>query len=128
MSRSVLDASVMLTFLNDEPGASAASQAFEGEPVMSAVNVSEVASKLVDAGIDAAEVRLMLDGLQIEVVAFDEEAAYEAGALRPATRKAGLSLGDRACVALGLRLGVPVVTADRTWRSLSLPVEVVLLR
>lgn len=128
MSRSVLDASVMLTFLNDEPGASAASQALEGEPVMSAVNVSEVASKLVDAGIDAAEVRLMLDGLQIEVVAFDEEAAYEAGALRPATRKAGLSLGDRACVALGLRLGVPVVTADRTWRSLSLPVEVVLLR
>lgn len=128
MSKAVLDASVLLAFLNDEPGASAAAQALEGEPVMSAVNVSEVASKLVDAGIDAGDVREMLEGLQIEVVAFDEEAAYEAGALRSATRKAGLSLGDRACVSLGLRLGVPVLTADRGWRNLPLPVEVVLLR
>lgn len=95
---------------------------------MSAVNLSEVASKMVEAGIDAAEARGVLSALQIEVVAFDEEAAYAASALRSATRKAGLSLGDRACVALGLRLGVPVVTTDRTWRNLSLPVEIILLR
>lgn len=128
MSRAVLDASVLLAYLNDERGAPAAAEALEGEPVMSAVNVSEVASKLVDVGIGAEAVREMLEGLQIEVVAFDEDAAYEAGALRLATRKAGLSLGDRACVSLGLRLGVPVLTADRGWRNLPLPVAVVLLR
>ncbi len=128
MSRVVLDASALLAFLNDEPGAAAAAQALEDDPVMSAVNLAEVASKLVEAGLDAVEVRLMLDGLQVEVVAFDAEAAYGVGALRAATRTAGLPLGDRACVVLGRELGVPVLTADRSWRALRLPVEVVLLR
>lgn len=128
MARAVLDASALLALLNDEPGASMAADALDGEPVMSAVNLSEVVAKLVDAGIDQGEVRDLLDGLQIEVAAFDEDAAHEAGALRPATRRAGLSFGDRACLALGVRLGVPVLTADRGWRSLGLPVEVVVMR
>lgn len=128
MARTVLDASALLALLNDEPGASLAADALDGEPVMSAVNLSEVVAKLVDAGIDASEVRALLESLQIEVVAFDDEAAYEAGALRPATRRAGLSFGDRACLSLGVRLGTPVLTADRGWRSLGLPVDVVVMR
>lgn len=128
MSKSVLDASALLAYLNNERGASTAAGVLEDEPVMSAVNLSEVASKLVDAGIDVAEVNVMLDGLQMEVIAFDADAAYEVAALRPVTRKAGLSLGDRACMVLGLRLEIPVVTADQTWRNLPVPVEVILLR
>lgn len=128
MARTVLDASALLALLNDEPGADMAAEALDGEPVMSAVNLSEVVAKLVDAGIEAGEVRSLLDGLQIEVVAFDEESAFEAGSLRPSTRRAGLSFGDRACLALGARLAAPVLTADRGWRGLGLPVEVVVVR
>ena len=128
MGRVVLDASALLTFLNDEPGADAAAQALEDDPVMSAVNVAEAATKMVDLGLDPADVGEMLEGLGIDVVAFDEVAAYHAAALRSATRRAGLSLGDRACLSLGMRLGLPVLTADQAWRSTALPVEVLLLR
>lgn len=128
MARAVLDASALLALLNGEPGSDVVAAALEDEPVMSAVNLSEVVAKLVEAAIDAGEVRLLLEGLQIDVMAFDGESAHEAGVLRPTTRRAGLSLGDRACLALGIRLGVPVLTADGAWRSLGLPVEVVVVR
>ena len=61
-------------------------------------------------------------------IAFDYDLAFQTGLLRPITKRAGLSLGDRACLALGAQLGVPVLTTDRSWESLGLPVEVRVIR
>jgi PIN domain nuclease of toxin-antitoxin system len=73
-------------------------------------------------------VRSILDDLGIEVHPFDRESAHVTGALRLATRKLGLSLGDRACIALGLQLERPVLTADRNWRDLEIGAEIRVIR
>jgi PIN domain nuclease of toxin-antitoxin system len=66
--------------------------------------------------------------LNLRVIAFDEPQARSAARLRPVTRHAGLSLGDRACLALGDRLGCPVVTADRIWGNLDVGVDIFVIR
>lgn len=99
-----------------------------GGCAISAVNYSEVAAKLAERGVGGDEVRLALDRFQLDVRPFDVERALRAGLLAPSTRSFGLSLGDRACIGLGLELGTAVLTADRAWQSLSLPVEVILVR
>ncbi len=86
--------------------------------VVSAVNLSEVVAKLADYGVGSTEARAALDGLDLEVRAFDAAEAYTAGALRGATRALGLSLGDRACVALAVNLRSVAITADRAWAKL----------
>jgi len=85
---------------------------------MSAVNLSEVVAKLVDHGMPADAVHAVLEALSIEIHSFDRDAGYAAGKLRRNTRAAGLSLGDRACLALAIHLGTTAVTADRAWGSL----------
>jgi ribonuclease VapC len=113
----ILDASALLALLQGEPGA----DVVEGvllRAVMSAVNLSEVVAKLTEHGMPPAAARAALEGLPIDVRPFDREAAYTAGELRPLTRSAGLSLGDRACLALAMRLGVTALTADRAWAAL----------
>ncbi len=127
MGRVVLDASAILVLLNGEPGSEAVSEALE-EAVVSAVNLSEVVAKLVDAGMPVHEAREALTPLGLEVVPFDEAQAFEAGELRPSTRKAGLSLGDRACLALARQLNLPALTADSAWTKASAEVEVRLVR
>jgi PIN domain nuclease of toxin-antitoxin system len=96
--------------------------------VISTVNISEVVAKLADKGAPAGEIRTILDALAIEPVAFDETAAHLAGMLRPATRRAGLSFGDRACLALAMQRKAVAVTADRKWTEAPLDVEVRLIR
>jgi len=123
VSRAVWDASALLLVLNSEPGAEQLAAEL-GDALMSAVNLSEVVGKLVEAGMPEGDLREALAGLPLEVVSFDEEAAYLAGLLRPATRARGLSLGDRACLGLALARGLPAVTADRAWRKLDLGIEV----
>jgi PIN domain nuclease of toxin-antitoxin system len=123
----VLDASAVLAFLQDEPGA-AAVEASLPHSVISAVNLSEVIAKLSERGMPAEAIREALEGLPFDVHAFGLDDAYKAGALRAATRAAGLSFGDRACLALAARLGVAAVTADRAWikpNGVSVPVRVV---
>ncbi len=88
-----------------------------------AVNLAEVAAKLSDWGVPDDERREALGGLGLHVVGFDEDLAYRSSALRGMTRDRGLSLGDRACVALGQRLGVPVLTSDRNWQGVAVGVE-----
>lgn len=127
MARIVLDASAILVLLNDEPGAAAVAQALE-DAAVSAVNLSEVVAKLLESGMPLEEAEEALGGLGLNVRAFDEGAAWAAGALRAGTRKAGLSLGDRACLALARELGVPTLTADGAWAKVSAGVEVGLLR
>jgi PIN domain nuclease of toxin-antitoxin system len=129
MSSVVLDASALLALLNGEPGQERVYDALAGHPVISTVNLSEVVAKLADRGMPEGVIREVLEPLGLEVVEFDAADAYEAGLLRPITRNLGLSLGDRACLAVGRLLGVPVLTADTIWSRLNLDgLQVELLR
>ena len=128
MSKRVLDASALLALLNEEPGAEKVAQAVSQGALVSTVNLSEVVGKLCEAGMPENEVHQVLDLLNLELIAFDADLAYRAGVLRPLTRQQGLSLADRACLALGQRSGLPVVTADRTWEGLRIGVVIVPIR
>ena len=129
MSEATLDASALLAVINEEPGADLV-QAFldSGECTISTVNQSEVVAKLLERGMPMRDIRESLGSFALSVVPFDELDAFDAASLRPLTRHAGLSLGDRACVVLAARLGTPVVTTDRSWTTANLPVEVILAR
>jgi PIN domain nuclease of toxin-antitoxin system len=96
--------------------------------MMSALNLAEVLTKLGDRGVPQAEQRTIRTSLDIEIRRFDEGSAWTASRLRKATRKYGLSMGDRACLALALDERLPVLTADRTWSTLELGVQVRTLR
>ena len=129
MPRAVLDASAILAALFREPGAEVVEACYE-EGIVSSVNLSEVVSKLSDRGMSSTKAREFLSNLGLAVRPFDERLAYIAGSLRDATRSSGLSLGDRACLALGLAEAAPVVTADKKWAEVSeaVGVEVILAR
>ena len=92
------------------------------------LNLAEVVSNMVEKGISPYETEMQVGRLPSLVVALDRSLAIQAGLLRQATRHKGLSLGDRACLALAMRERLPVMTADRAWADLDLPVEVVLIR
>lgn len=123
MTSVVLDASALLAMLNSEPGSSAVQESLPGA-VISAVNLSEVISKLSERGMPEPAIRAALEGLGLEVHPFDADAAYSTARLRTATKPYSLSLGDRACLALGLALKAQVLTADRTWKKLKLGVKI----
>ena len=130
---SVLDASALLAYLQAETGSQLVQSSLAAGAVINAVNYAEVLSKLADAGEEPARAhrRLRDQGLVgglLEVVPLDEEDAVGIARLRTATRAQGLSLGDRACLATGLRLGRPVLTADGTWAAVNVGVAVHLLR
>ncbi len=127
MADVVLDASAVLAVLNGEPGAEAVWEYLPGAQ-LSAVNAAEVAAKLVDGGLGAEGAGQSLDRLGARVVPFEAADVVPVAQMRSATRAAGLSLGDRACLALARRLGVPALTADRQWRDLQVDVEVRLIR
>ncbi len=129
----VLDASALLSYVRWEPGADRVERAVGSGALISAVNWAETLSRLSDLGLDLDLVERTLRrhgllGEALEVVAFDAAQAHEAARLRKTTRHAGLSLGDRACLALGLSRGLPVLTADRAWSRLSLKVRIVQIR
>lgn len=126
-SSTVLDASALLALLFDEPGGERVALALTQPAYMSAVNLCEVLTKLDDAGWLAnadAKKRLQSALDAIQVLPFDELAARVTAALRQATRKAGLSLGDRACLAMGRIRRVLVLTTDTIWAELDLGIEV----
>ena len=127
MSRAVLDASAMLALLRSERGADVVA-GYRGDAVASSVNVAEVVSRLSDEGLNPTEWHYALAMLELEVVAFDESQAFQSGELRKSTRHRGLSLGDRACLQLAARRGLPAVTADRAWGELDVGVEVRVIR
>lgn len=128
MSNSVLDASALLALLNGEPGSEIVAGALAGGAAMSAVNLSEVVAKLAELGMTSDLIHQVIDQLGIEVVAFDTDLGYQAGMLRPLTRTAGLSLGDRACLAVAHWLRLPALTADRSWMANNVQVDIRLLR
>ncbi len=123
----VLDASALLCLLNGETGATRVAEAL-GRSVISAVNLSEVVAKLADSGGPASEIAAAVESLQLEIVPFDELQAMRAGLLRQKTRRAGLSFGDRACLALGEDRDAIVLTCDGVWSTLDLGVAIEQLR
>jgi len=129
VSALVLDASALLALLLGEPGGEKV-RAVLADSVIASVNIAEVVGHFARNGAAEPDIRRVLDPLPFECVAFDAELAYFAGLLVPATRRLGLSLGDRACLALARRNGAPALTADRSWQSLSaaIGVEIDVLR
>jgi len=122
-----MDASALLAFLFAEPGSDRVRKVIH-DACMSTVNLSEVLGRFSRDGHDPQRVmeRLMTSGLQF--VPFGSQEAAEAAALVPATRPFGLSLGDRACLALAKLRRLPVLTADRVWLDLDLGLQVDSLR
>ncbi len=123
----VLDASALLTLLFGEPGADTVVEAVANGAAISAVNLSEVATVLTRRGL---AVDAILDPVceHVAVADFGKSDALSAAALQPSTAQAGLSLGDRACLALAQRLNVPALTADHGWTEVRLDVLVQLIR
>jgi len=123
----VADASAILALLKQE-----ALGRFDPERLfratVSAVNLAEILEKLCSGGLSELEADEAVAELSLRVVDFNEPQARLAAYLRARTRRAGLSLGDRACLALGLRLGCPVITADRAWARVDVGVEIILIR
>jgi PIN domain nuclease of toxin-antitoxin system len=100
----------------------------DGQGVLLAVNLTEVLTRLADWQVPLADANARLDALNLRHVAFDRALAQAAAALRPATRHLGLSLGDRACLALAQQLGVVALTADRPWKTLDLGIAIECVR
>jgi len=127
MAKVVLDASAILALLHRETGADMVEQNLSGA-VVSAVNMAEVAAKLTDRGMADGDVRSVLLALGLDVAVFDADMAHASARLRPLTREMGLSLGDRACLALALVRKLPTLSADQVWAKLDVGVEVRLIR
>jgi ribonuclease VapC len=128
VNRIVLDASALLAILNQEPGAEKLTPELLSAATTSTVNLAEVHSKLVSRGLrpdDAWEAALSPIR---EVVPFTTEHARLAGDLVAKTRAIGLSLGDRACLALGLALKAHVYTADRSWNKVRVGARIHVIR
>lgn len=123
----VLDASAVLAVVKGEAGFEKVIDKLN-TAVLSSVNRAEVVSKMVDHGLPHDRAVLVLDELGVEVADFDAELADTVGQLRKATRTSGLSLGDRACLALAKRENATAITADRAWKRLDLGIEIELIR
>lgn len=117
---SVLDASALLALLFREQGADRFLSAAGMRPAMSAVNWSEVSQKSTEHGVDGRQLLSRVLDAGLEIMDLTVERAERVASLWPVTRPLGLSLADRACLALALELQRPAVTADRSWSRLTI--------
>ena len=128
MSRVVLDASALMAVINREAGAEMLTPQIMSAAATSTVNLAEVHGKLLHRGFSPDDAWAAANGVVHEAVVFTAEHAKTAGDLIIQTRALGLSLGDRACLALGIALRAPVYTADRSWKNLRLGIGIHLIR
>jgi ribonuclease VapC len=127
----VMDASALLAVARGERGAELVSDYLESEQcVISAVNLAEVGSKLIDLGLPESELARALQQFNVDVIDADFDLAVSTSALRAQTKILGLSLGDRSCLALANHLKGIAVTADKAWSELdeSLAIAVLQIR
>jgi ribonuclease VapC len=124
----VLDASALLALFHGEPGGEKVAQAIKEGAAISTVNLAEVVSKLNEIGTPEELIQEAVDVLKLSIVDFDAGLAYKVGLLRPLTKHLGLSLGDRACLALAQYLNLPTLTTDKAWQELSLDVNIQVIR
>jgi len=126
----VLDSSALLAILNDESGAEIFSRRLDllENATMSAVNVAEAYAKIVKSGMDPEDAWNAVTAPIAEIREFAADQAKISGGLVPHTSSLGLSLGDRACLALGIALNAPIYTADRAWKKLDVGILIHLIR
>lgn len=124
---SVVDASAVLATLQNESGSDIVDAAAP-RAVLSSVNLSEVAKKLIEKGMPVDEVQPLILSLGFGISTFDSTLAFLAASLYPQTKTLGLSFADRVCLSLAIRLNIPVLTAEKRWANIALPVEVKLIR
>ncbi len=127
MKRAAIDASAWLAFLGREPGGERVAE-WLGGSLLSAVNYAEVLQKTLAMGATPDRVQAATRAFSVTIVPFEASYALRTAELALATRAQGVSLADRACLALGMAERIPVVTADRHWQQLGLDVELVLIR
>ena len=128
MSKIVLDASALLAVIIGEPGGEKLPPQLLADSVISTVNLAEVQGKLESLGWTSQEAWEDATGLLSEAVPFDRQQARTAGELLLQTRAVGLSLGDRACLALGMALHAPVYTAERLWKRVKVDIPIHVIR
>jgi PIN domain nuclease of toxin-antitoxin system len=127
----VLDSSALLAVSKGERGAEFVIELINSQDcVISSVNMAEVATRLLDLGLPAHELQRAVTQFGVDVIDFNQEQALACAALRPATKSAGLSLGDRACMALAKLMDGVAVTADQAWQDvrISAGVKVLMVR
>lgn len=127
MGSAVLDASAVLAVLNAEVGAELVMGSLD-DAVLSAVNYAEVVSKLVERGMNRLQACAAIAVIDMRIVAFDAALAERVGELRADTKRFGLSLADRACLALAEREGLPAFTSDRAWQGAVSSIEIRVIR
>ncbi len=127
MNSLVLDASAVLAVLFAEKGTDVVIPRLPGS-LLSCVNLAEVTTRAIDYGKPLEDTLREIARLPLRVVDYDAGQAHITASLRPATKALGLSLGDRACLALALARQATVLTGDREWRKLNIGVEVLLFR
>jgi PIN domain nuclease of toxin-antitoxin system len=127
MPLAVLDTSAFLALFKGEQGADKVAAVMH-DCVMSSVNAAEVHSKLADWGMPAVARDQAFAAIPATIVDFDTAQARLSGELRSASRQLGLSLGDRACLALAARTGLAALTSDQAWGRLGAGVKVELIR
>lgn len=127
MTSWVLDASAVLAFVLGEFGSDRVRECLPGGK-WSSVNYAETLARLTEISGSLEHTRAHIDALELELIPFDAEQAAQTAALRAVTKQQGLSLGDRACLALAITYKAAVVTADLAWSQLDLGVEVVQIR
>lgn len=123
MSEIVLDASALLAMIKGERGAAKVAATIATARI-SVVNYAEVVTHFIYAGMPEREVDAMLDPLPMTIVPVDKAQAQLAGRLRAVTAEAGLSLGDRFCLALARRDGLPAWTSDLEWTKVAAAADV----
>ena len=127
MAKAILDSSAILAVLNNEIGSQVVIATLD-DALTSAVNYAEVISKLVERGATLEQARALLRTINVAVAEFDRPMAERAGELRATTKRLGLSLGDRACIALAEREKTPALTGDRRWVDAGCEADIRLIR
>jgi PIN domain nuclease of toxin-antitoxin system len=123
----VLDASALIALLRGEPGSALVEKRLAAA-VLGTVNLAEVVSKLIKGGMPENLAISIMTSLGLRIIDFNEELAQMSARLAEDTKHLGLSLGDRACLALAQQLKLCVLTADSSWTKLQLDIDVKLIR